>query len=114
MRGSLGIKVSKGSKTLRFFTSEMAHEAETCVISVEADQTFAKIIGIPKSQSAETMNVRFVCGPLFVGVKAFAAKGATIPKLLGERFWWRRDTGTNLEFDAPLVELELEFLGKGV
>ena len=84
------------------------------MISVEADQTFAKIIGIPKSQSAETMNVRFVCGPLFVGVKAFAAKGATVPKLLGRRFWWRRDTGTNLEIYAPLVELELELLGKGV
>ena len=73
MRGSFGIKVSKGSKTLGLFTSEMAQEAEACVISVEADQAFAKIVGIPKSQSAETMNVRFVCGPLFVGVKTFAA-----------------------------------------
>ena len=76
-------KSEQGLEDTWIFTSEMAHEAETCVISVEADQTFAKVVGIPKSQSAETMNVRFVCGHLFVGVKAFAAKGATIPKLLG-------------------------------
>ena len=114
MRGSLGIKVSKSSKTFGLFTSEMAQKAEACVISVEAYQTFAKIIGIPKSQSAEAMDVRFVCGPLFVGVKTFAAKGATIPNLLGKRLWRWKDTGTNLEFNAPLVELELELLGKGV
>ena len=114
MRGSFCIKVNKGSKTLGLFTSEMAHETEACVLSVEANQAFAKIVGIPEGQSAKAMDVRFVCGPLFVGVKTFAAKGATIPKLLGKRFCWRRDTGTHLEFNAPLVELELELLGKGV
>ena len=114
MRGSFGIEMDQGSKTLGLFTSEMAHETEACVIRVEANQAFAKIVGIPKSQGAETMNVRFVCGPLFVGVNIFAAKGATIPNLLEKRFWRRRGTGTHLEFHAPLVELELELLGKGV
>ena len=57
MRGSSGIEMDQGSKTLGLFTSEMAHETAACVICVEANQAFAKIVGIPKSQCADTMNV---------------------------------------------------------
>ena len=114
MRGSFWIKVNKGSKTFGPFKSKMAHETEACVVSVEANQAFAKIVGVPKSQSAETMNVRFVGGPLLVGVETFAALGATKPNLLGKRLWRWRDTGTHPEFQAPLGELELKLLGKGV
>ena len=90
MRGCFWIKVNKGPKTFGPFKSKMPHETEACVVSVEANQAFAKIVGVPKSQSAETMNVRFVCGPFPVGVETFAALGATKPNLLGKRFWrWR-------------------------
>ena len=114
MRGSFWIKVNKDSKTFGPFKSKMAHETEACVVSVEANQAFAKIVGVPKGQSAEIMDVRFVGGPLPVGVETFAALGATKPNLLGKRFWRWRGTGTHPEFQAPLGELELKLLGKGV
>ena len=53
-------------------------------------------------------------GPLLLGVETFATESAAITNLLEKKLRGGWGTGTHLELNAPLVELELEILGKGV